>query len=182
MNKLKRILILTSIVLSTSQVLSAQSNPKWETPLIKGYGPIKYFKNADMQPKKNIEYKVVVKMTGDAMRKGINRKLFLISRLVNMLHAGGVSEKNIHIVGVIFGKATSIVLNNEAYQKRFHKNNPNLDVIKKLTQHGVKLNVCDQALAEHKIQKNEVNKNIQPVLAGNIAILTYQQENYLLIQ
>ena len=42
--------------------------------------------------------------------------------------------------------------------------------------------VCDQALAEPKIQKNEVNKNIQSILTDNIAILMYQQENYILIQ
>ncbi len=106
-----------------------------------------------------------------------------MARLTNMLRSGGVPQKNIHMVGVIFGPDTTIALNNKAYNKRFLTNNPNLGVMKKLTEHGVKFFVCDQALNEHKIkQHGEVNKYVTKTLAGYVAIINYEQKGYILIQ
>ena len=71
-----------------------------------------------------------------------------MARMTNMLRSGGVPQSHIHMVGVIFGPATKIALNNQAYKKRFVTNNPNIGVMKALVKHGVKFFVCDQALNE----------------------------------
>ena len=122
---MKKIILLSVILLAMAQVGSAQvnnvqenhQNPQWETPLIKGYGPILYYQNALNQPNKNNDYNLIVRITSDVNREGINGKLFLMARLMNMFHAGGVEENHIHMVAVIFGKATFIALNNQAYKK-----------------------------------------------------------------
>ena len=165
-----------------SQVASA-AGPQWETPFLHGYGPIKYYKNAPNQPNKNKEYNLIVRITTPKTRHGIEAKLFLMARLTNMLRMGGVPQNHIHMVGVIFGPATKIALNDRAYQKRFLTNNPNLGVMKALVKHGVKFFVCDQALNEHHIkQHGEVNKYVVKTLAGYVAILNYMQKGYLLVQ
>lgn len=174
-------LIITLLVVA--QVASAAGGPKWESPFIRGYGPIKYYKNAANQPNKNKEYNLVIRLTSPKSRHGINGKLFLMARLTNALRMGGVPQNHIHMVGVIFGPDTTISLNNKAYYKRFLTKNPNLDVMKKLVAHGAKFFVCDQALNEHKIkQEGQLNKYVIKTLGGYIAILNYEQKGYILIQ
>lgn len=183
MKKLKKSLIVAAIALTTTAgFASANKEPKWETPLIKGYGPIKYYKDAAIQPDKNLDYKVVFKITNDKRRKGVNDKLWHMARLMNLLYTAGIKKEHIHIVGIIAGKATYLVLNNQAYKKRFRTQNPNMDLLKQLTQHGAKLYVCDQALAEHHIdQKKDMNKYIMPSLSGIIDLPTYELKGYALI-
>ncbi len=181
MKIVKKMILGACILTATTQVAFAQNNPQWETPLIKGYGPIKDYKNAAIQPDKKLDYKVVFKITSDKTKDGVNNKLWHMARLMNLLYVGDVKKSNTHIVGVIAGKATSMVLKNEAYKKRFHKNNPNLDILKKLTEHGAKIYVCDQALSEHKIKQNETNKYIRKSLSAIIDIPTYVLKGYALI-
>jgi len=181
MKIIKKMVIGACILTATTQVAFAQSNPQWETPLIKGYGSIKNYKNAAIQPDKNLDYKVVFKITSNKTKDGVNNKLWHMARLMNLLDVGGIKKRNTHIVGVIAGKATSIVLNNKAYKKKFHKDNPNLDLLKKLAKHGAKIYVCDQALSEHKIKQNETNKYIKKSLSAIIDIPTYVLKGYALI-
>jgi len=181
MKKIHKIILGACLITATSQVAFAQNNLQWETPLIKGYGPIKDYKNAAIQPDKNLDYKVVFKITSDKIKDGVNNKLWHMARLMNLLYVGDVQKSNTHIVGVIAGKATSMVLTNEAYKKRFHKNNPNLDILKELTEHGAKIYVCDQALSEHKIEQNETNKYIKKSLSAIIDIPTYVLHGYVLL-
>ncbi len=187
-----RKLVLLSVILmiAMAQIASAQVNnskvksraPQWETPLINGYGRIKYYPNAAMQPDKSLDYKVVFKITGDNTKDGVNGKLWHMARLMNLLYAGGIESKHVHMVGVIAGGATTIVLNNKTYKERFHKDNPNLDILKKLTEHGAIIYVCDQALAEHKIsQQGEVNKYVKKSLSAIVDLPTFILKGYALI-
>lgn len=182
MGKLKNIIITTMFAtMTTVSFASVQKNLNWKTPLIKEYGSIKYYKNAAIQPDKNLDYKVVFKITSDKMKDGVNNKLWHMARLMNLLYAGGVKKDHIHIVGIVAGKATFVVLNDQSYKKRFRTNNPNIDLLKKLTEHGVKIYVCDQALEEHHIdQKKEVSKYIIPSLSGIVDLTTFQLKGYAL--
>ncbi len=187
---MKKLILLSVILLAMVQVGSAQvnnvqtnhHNPQWETPLIKGYGPIKYYSSAKIQPDKSLDYKVVFKITDGKIKDGVDNHLWHMARLLNLLYAAGVKPDHIHIVGVIAGKSTPVILNNKAYQKRFHKNNPNMDLLKQLTEHGVKIYVCDQAVAEHGIDLHQdLNKYIVPTLSAIIDLPTFQLKGYALM-
>ena len=45
----------------------------WVTPVINGYGKIKYSKNIAVQPDTNLQYKAVYKITKTEKREGINK-------------------------------------------------------------------------------------------------------------
>jgi len=187
---MKKLILLSVILIAMNQITTAQKsntkinnqNPQWETPLIKGYGRIKYYNNTVIQPDKNMDYKVVFKLTDGKLKDGVNSKIWHMARLLNLLYASGIKTTKIHVVGVIAGKGTMVILNNTAYQKRFHKNNPNLNLLKQLTENGVHFYVCNQAVAEHNINLNtDLNKYINPTLSAIIDLPTFELKGYALI-
>ena len=174
---MKKLLLLISIFLIAK--LNAQ---EWVTPVIDGYGKIKYSEKIAVQPDNNLEYKIVYKITTSETREGINKGLNGIAHAINMLGCANIQNGKVKIVATIQGEATNIILNDNAYQKKFGKNNPNTEVIKLLADYGVDLYVCSQATAYKKIRKFDINKNITEALSGSSVLLNYQLNGYALMQ
>ena len=154
----------------------------WVTPVINGYGKIKYSKNIAVQPDINLQYKAVYKITKTEKREGINKGLNGIAHAINMLGCKNIEKENVDIVATIQGQATTIVLSDEAYAKKFGTKNPNTKVIELLSQYGVKLFVCSQATAYKKIKPSDINQNITEALSGSSVLLNYQLNGYALMQ
>jgi len=155
---------------------------EWKTPVIDGYGKIKYSENVAVQPDNNLEYKIVYKITSSETREGINKGLNGIAHAINMLGCKNISKDGVKIVATIQGPATSIILTDIAYNKKFGKNNPNTEVINLLSNYGVELFVCSQATAYKKIDSSNINKNITEALSGSSVLLNYQLNGYALMQ
>lgn len=175
---MKTLKTITTILVLTlfSSTMNAQ---EWETPIIKGYGKIKDYKDAAVQPDKNLDYKILFHITSDKEKEGVNASLWHIARQINLLGASGVPKKHVKIVAVISGPATPIVLSNSDYNSRFGKDNPNLDLMKKLTDYGVKIEVCGQAAAENNIDPyKQLNPYTELTLSALIDIPTYQMKGY----
>ena len=167
------------IALLFSCSLSAQ---EWVTPIINGYGKIKYSKSVAVQPDNDLEYKLVYKITTDEKREGVNRGLNGIAHAINMLGCVNIPKENVKIVATIQGPATNIVLKDAEYKKRFSEDNPNSEIIKLLSNYGVELFVCSQATAYKKIPASTINKNILEALSGSSVIANYQLKGYALMQ
>lgn len=155
---------------------------EWKTPTIEGYGRIAEFEKVAVKPDPSKEYKVLFHITSDKEREGVNVSLWKMARLINLLENGGVPHKNIHIVAVISGPATPVTLSEKAYFKRIHKPNPNLDLMKKLTDYGVIIHLCGQAAAENGIDPmTEMNSYTKLTLSALIDIPTYQMQGYVVM-
>ena len=175
------VVLLAALQVASAQNMDAETIP-WTTPLIQGYGPVKYNPTLAIQPDKTLDYKVIVKVVKPERRDGVNNSLWHIARLMNLLYASHVKTSNIHVAAMIAGRATDVVLTDEAYKKRFHRENPDLKLINELAKHGVKLYVCSQALAEHHIDPStEVNKDVINTLSGITDLATLQLRGYVLI-
>jgi len=88
-----------------------------------------------------------------------------------------------HIVGVISGDATPVVLNDIAYKNIYKKSNPNLQLINALKEAGVKLYVCSQAASERQYNfQQDINKDITISLSSLTTVIYFQQQEYILIQ
>ena len=162
--------------------ISKSKAQEWVTPIIDGYGKIKYSKNIAVQPDINLQYKAVYKITKTEKREGINKGLNGIAHAINMLGCRNIKKENVDIVATIQGQATTIVLSDEAYAKKFGTKNPNTKVIELLSQYGVKLFVCSQATAYKKIKPSDINQNITEALSGSSVLLNYQLNGYALMQ
>ncbi len=175
---MKPLKLLTTVIVLTliSITMNAQ---QWETPIINSYGKIKDFKDASLQPDKNKEYKILFHITSDKEKEGVNASLWHIARQINLFGASGVPKHNVNIVAVVSGPATPLVLSDAGYKKKFNKSNPNLDLMKKLTDYGVKIEVCGQAAAENDIDPyKELNSYTELTLSALIDIPTYQMRGY----
>jgi intracellular sulfur oxidation DsrE/DsrF family protein len=160
----------------------AQDVPKWTTPAVKGYGGIVFDPTLAIQPDKALDYKLIFKVTSAKTKNGVNAQLWHVARMVNLLAAGKLPKEKMHIVAGIAGEATSVVLRDEAYEKRYNKPNPDTELIRRLTGAGVVIYVCSQAVAEHGIDLDkELNPNIVKSLSLMTDLANFQLQGYVLM-
>ena len=153
---------------------------EWKTPIIEGYGKIVHYENAQDPPDPTKVYKIIFHITDGKEREGVNEGLWKIARLINLMGDYGVPKDNLHIVAIVSGSATPFVLSNAEYLKREEKGNPNLDLLEKLKPHNVKILVCGQALAKHKIDpETQMNKFVRLTTSALTAIPNYQLQGYM---
>lgn len=121
-------------------------------------------------------------ISADKEKDDVNLTLWHIARQINLFGISGVPKENVHIVAVISGPATPLVMTDAAYQKKFNKPNPNLDLIQKLSDYGVSLEVCGQAAAENDIDPySELEEHIKLTLSALIDIPAYQMKGYVVM-
>lgn len=171
---MKKYILSLTIIYSLN--LSAQ---QWITPVIDGYGEIKYSQQVAVQPEADLDYKLIYKITSSEERNGVIRGLNSIAHSLNMLGAAKVPTTKIQVVSSISGPATSLILTDEAYQKKYGKKNPNTALINLLAENGVKLYVCSQAVAYKKIKASDINPNITSALSGASVMANYQLKGYV---
>ena len=86
-----------------------------------GYGEVKYFSEAAVQPDTSLAYDLLFDIKSEATKSGVNKGLGVMARTLNLLSVAGVPNEKIHLVASIHGSATFITLNEEAYQKKIRK-------------------------------------------------------------
>ena len=170
MNNIELIRI-SKIFISIIIISNYTNAQEWETPIIKGYGEVKYFDQAASQLNKQLEYKLIFDIKGNQVKNGVNKGLWTIARTLNLFELSGIPSKKIEIVASIHGEATFITLNSNAYQVKFGRDNPNSNIIQQLNDNGVKLYVCSQATASRNINNGDLNISVIPALSG-IAVLS----------
>ncbi|OON39016.1 hypothetical protein BTJ39_15320 [Izhakiella australiensis] len=154
----------------------------WQTPTIKGYGKIHYLAASEFRPQPDQTYNIVFQVQdGLESRKKVNDELDHVARTVNLYVASGVPLSQLKFVVAIAGTATPVVLNNQRYHQRFGVDNPNLDLIRQLTAAGVKVTVCDQAVAGHRYPFDWVDDHVIHALSNLTTISTLEKQGYVLL-
>lgn len=111
-----------------------------------------------------------------------NSLISSLHRYLNMHVRNGVKESNISLAFVLHGDSTKDALKNEAYKKRYGINNPNTQLIKTLSEHGVDMFICGQSAAYSGISKSEIMPEIKLALSAMTVLTIYQSEGYSLIK
>ncbi|MFY7908708.1 MAG: DsrE family protein, partial [Emticicia sp.] len=76
---------------------------------------------------------------------------------------------------------TPVILEDEAYKKKFGMSNPNTALINELSKNGVRFFVCGQSLRARKLVDEKRNENIKVAQSALITFSTYQSKGYALI-
>ena len=148
-------------------------------PVIKDFGGVYDVRDAIDKPDPKIDYKIVVEAEGAIEHPdSIYRPFENISRMYNLHVFGGVPRNHLHLDVVIFFKATFVILNNEAYRKKFGIDNPNLKIIEEMKQAGINLYACGQSVTGLGIDPKTVNPNFQVVLSRATTVSTRQMKGY----
>lgn len=168
------------VILTMLSIQNKMQAQQWETPIIKGYGKIVHYEQAQNQPNPSTEYKIIFHIKDGKEREGVNEGLWKVARLINLMGSYKVPQEHLKIVLIISGTATPLVLQNEAYQKNNHKPNPNMDLLEKLIHYDVKILVCGQALAKHNYNVDtDLNPNIGVTVSALTAIPFFEMQGYL---
>ena len=150
--------------------------------MIEGYGSIYKLPDAAVQPPKNLEYNIIFSISKQAKKEGDpNPGLVHIARTINLYEWAEVPKENLHLVGIVHGEATSIVLNHQAFQDKFHRENPDLDLIYKLTQAGVELYICGQSLLGQGYERTQLEPHVDFALSALSVLPVYQLKGYAVL-
>lgn len=103
-----------------------------------------------------------------------------IIRILNLHIASGIPENRMDVTVVVHGPATTSFLNNDAYQKQFGINNPNLEIINQLQNKGVVFTVCGQTLGLRELQMDKLVTGMRKSQSARTAFSTYQLKGYVL--
>jgi len=137
--------------------------------------------NAHELPDPNMNYKVVFSVNRDPKSPDdVNPMFNAIAMYVNTLGQHGVPPENRNIVAVIHHRTDGfdIVMSNEAYKKRHGRDNPNIEIIRKLKQAGVDIRLCGQGLNGREIDTKDVNPDIQIDLWAMTTIVNLVLDGY----
>lgn len=151
-------------------------------PAIKGYGGIQPTQSAGERPDPRLHYKVVFNVTKAAGEPAkVNPSLDKVARFLNLLAADGVRPRRGEVVAIVHGPATPLVMSDEAYRAKYGVPNPNLELIRRLTDVGAEVHVCSQALFGNKIERESVAKLVEVDVAALVTIANFQLRGYVLI-
>ena len=151
-------------------------------PVIKNGGGMFEVPEAAPIADATMPYKIISEITvAPEKPDSINPSLDKLARLVNLHRYAGVTAKNLELVVLIHFNGTNIILNDEAYQKKFGMPNPNTRLINEMADNGVKFYVCGQSLYKRKLDKEPRNPNIKPILSAMLGLSTFQMKGFVLI-
>lgn len=168
------------IILSFIPKMNAQNH---KPTAIKKYGNITLYDSVAVAPQKNGNYKILYRVTKEIEKQGVNKELWHVARLFNLLKAYEVPDENIHIVAVISGKGFPAALTNQAHNNRYKKENPNLELIDELIKSGIEIHICGQTIAgNHLDYKKEINPKIKLTLSAMIDVVEYSKKGYVIFE
>lgn len=176
------LLVVTGLFSSAATVTASEQVADWVAPVITGFGYINPLPDAKLQPDPNHDYKVVFDVSKGSEGTGeINGGLWHVARAVNLFATDGKPAENLEIAVVIHGSATSAVLDDNTYEARYLKKNPNAELIQKLEAAGVRLYVCGQAIVDSGYYYQNVRDDIEVVLGAIAAEVKLVTEGYVLV-
>lgn len=151
-------------------------------PLIKSGGGIFEVPEATSVVDKKMKYKLIVDLSKASDKPdSVNASLDKLARLVNAHIEAGIPKENIDIIGVFHFLGTPIILEDEAYKKKFGMANPNTALINELSKNGVRFFVCGQSLRARKLVDEKRNESIKVAQSALITFSTFQNKGYALI-
>jgi len=169
---MKRLLFFLLVTICT---LSAKAQ-RMEYPIIKEFGGVVNLPNATFPQQGG---KILIDLTLAATTtSGINKNIDRIARLVNLYGLAGITPDQLQLAVIVHGPATKTIMSDQAYQRKFNENNPNLPVIKALREIGVKFMVCGQAVIGRGFKVEDMDTDIELAISAITTLVDYQKNGY----
>ena len=151
-------------------------------PIIEDYGPTFPIEDRDVALPEGFTYKAVfdlAKYPGETT--DLNPYLVSAARFLNMHARNGVPVENMDLAIVVHGAAVKNLLSDPAYESRYGFKNPNLELLTRLHDAGVRIFVCGQSMTFGGIDKNELADPAQVALSAMTMLTVLQSEGYALL-
>ena len=174
---MKRLTFASVALLLSSSLAHGQDLP------VPSVNPTRDVPGAAMLPDPEATHKVVIDIVRSAENIGdVNPLLNATARYVNTLAKHGVPAENRQIAVVLHQGSTEIILRNEAFRARNDgHDNPNIEMIRNLSEAGVKFHVCGQAVMGREIDPATILPEIQLDLWALTTLIDLQSQGYVLV-
>jgi intracellular sulfur oxidation DsrE/DsrF family protein len=170
------------ILICSFSGIYAQKSETIAGPIIKNFGKVYKIKKPELNLQIDKEYKVIFDIYTDTDKvDAVNPLINTVARFLNMHAQNGVPAKNMKVAFVMHGAAAKNALSNDAYQKKYQTDNPNLDLIKALKKADVDIFVCGQSVRSRNLPIDGLSKNVKLSLSALTALVEYQENGYKII-
>ncbi len=173
-------LFITSIFILSFNFAFSQER---KNPIVTPFGGIYDIPEASVKADPSLNYKIVIDLvTGNKDPSEFNWSLNNVARLLNLHAVAGADVSKMDVVLAIHGGATMAIASDRVYRKKYGVDNPNNELIKALSDAGVRLTVCGQSLISRDINAEEVNKNVEIAISMLTTVTTHQLNGYALLK
>jgi len=175
---IKRTLILALgalTVISVSWQVSAETEFRYG-PVFENFGkhaPVEGVSFAEDQT-----FNVAFDVAKAAKAGEVNRKFESLARFINMHVANGVKLENLSLALVVHGSATEEMLKTSHFKQRTGEPNGNEALLAQLMSKGVKVIVCGQSAAAHKVEINALIEGVSMDLSAMTAHARLAEKGY----
>lgn len=177
---MKRIQLILACFIVIGFTAEAQNSFK---PPIKDFGKMWEVPFAVDKPDPTLHYKIIVEASEKLEdSSAIYPPLEHVARLYNVHVYGGVPQNRLDVAMIIWGVPISVVMNNEAYKKKYGVDNPNIKIIEAMKAAGIKLFACGQSIMKSKIDPATVNPDITIAVSRFTTVSTYQLKGYAMFK
>jgi intracellular sulfur oxidation DsrE/DsrF family protein len=150
-------------------------------PVIEGYGPTYPINDRDVALPEGFVYKAVFDAAKNSDETTLNTGLISVARYLNMHGRNGVALEDMKVAVVAHGPALKMLLADDAYEARYGIDNPNSELLGKLTDAGVELFVCGQSMAFGGFDKSELASDVEVGLSAMTMLTVLQSDGYALL-
>ncbi len=171
------------LILLLGQIVMGQENQKIKGPVILGYGDTWVIDSSELKLDPNLKYHLIFdlyKKPEDASK--VNASINTLARFINMHVNAGVGIEKIKVVAVIHGTAGNDMMQDEFHYKKYGVNNPNAELIKKLSAAGVEFYLCGQTMHSRGLDRNLLLPEVKVALSAMTVIYAHTSKGYTLIK
>jgi len=176
---LKRVLLL---VVALCWCITGAAEEPALGPVIEGYGPTYLVDDRQIALADGFVYKAVFDV---ASYRGevtsLNPELVSVARFLNMHARNGTAPGDMDLAVVVHGAALKNLLTHDAYRRRYEVDNPNLALLERLHDAGVRIMLCGQSMAFGGIDKSELASPVEVGLSAMTLLTVLQSEGYALL-
>jgi len=152
-------------------------------PAVEGYGPTYPIDDRDVPLDADRTYRAVFDAAAYADGPTAqNARLVSVARFLNMHARNGTAVENMDVAVVVHGAALKTLFNHDAYRRLFGIDNPNVELVTRLHDVGVRFYVCGQSMAFGGYPKSNLADPAQLVLSAMTMLTALQNDGYALLQ
>ncbi|MBK8518669.1 MAG: DsrE family protein [Saprospiraceae bacterium] len=164
----------------------AKVEPRLIYPLIKGGKmtgviPVDFATNKPASgTKMNLVFDFTQSTGNNSQGSHVNEGLEEVARILNLHIAAGIKKEALKAVIVFHSGSITSLLNNEYYQKNYGSDNPNIDILNKFSQTGVKMVICGQSIQLRELNPDQFLSAMQFAVSARTTLSKYQKLGYIL--
>jgi intracellular sulfur oxidation DsrE/DsrF family protein len=168
----------------TAAIASYGQHTKATTgPVFDNIGPVYTVTHLDHKPDTSKQLKAIF----DVDRKQsdpsqLNTIISSLHRYYNLHVRYGFPKEQIHLAVILHGGATKDALSAAAYQDKYKVENPNIELIKSLSEMGVEIFLCGQSMSHSGYSKADLLPEVKVALSAMTVLTVYQMDDYALIK